>query len=122
MNHAPEPDIGHLSPSDLDLVAAATSNSGAKDVDPQFESDSQTIKTKRKVNYNQEAVLCPVCKKRIRLNNNGRLRVHMVGKVGSEDCPESNTLPAGTSEPAPEVDESPQEAVTTLLTNIFSGA
>jgi len=43
-------------------------------------------KPKRQVNYNQDVILCPVCKKRIRLNNNGRVRVHMSGKIGSSKC------------------------------------
>lgn len=49
--------------------------------------------TKRKVSYNPEAVLCPACKKRIRLNNNGRLRVHVFSKMGSMKCPNSDAEP-----------------------------
>lgn len=49
-------------------------------------------KTKRQVSYNPDAVLCPGCKKRIRLNNNGRIRVHVTGRMGSEKCSLSNTL------------------------------
>lgn len=51
-------------------------------------------KPRRQVSYNPDAVLCPECKKRIRLNNNGRIRVHAAGKAGSEHCSGSNTVPA----------------------------
>lgn len=50
-------------------------------------------KPKRQVSYNQDAVLCPACTKRIRLNNSGRLRVHMSGKMGSDKCMGSNAEP-----------------------------
>ncbi len=49
-------------------------------------------KTKRHVSYNQDAVLCPDCKKRIRLNNDGRIRAHVSGKAGSGRCQTSGTL------------------------------
>jgi hypothetical protein len=52
-----------------------------------------SLKAKRQVSYNQNAVLCPACKKRIRLNNNGKLRVHISGKVGSDKCMGSNAEP-----------------------------
>lgn len=51
-----------------------------------------TTKPKRKVSYNQDAILCPACKKRIRLNNNGEPRVHISGKIGSERCMGNKTL------------------------------
>lgn len=50
-------------------------------------------KPKRQVSYNQDAVLCPLCKKRIRLNNNGRLRIHKSAKMGSPNCPGSDKKP-----------------------------
>lgn len=50
-------------------------------------------KPKRKVSYNQEAVLCPSCTKRIRLNNDGRMRIHLVGKIGSPRCKGDNDFP-----------------------------
>lgn len=46
--------------------------------------------SKRQVSYNQDAVLCKICKKRIRLNNNGRVRIHVFGKSGSDKCSGSN--------------------------------
>jgi hypothetical protein len=51
---------------------------------------------KRQVSYNESAILCPACNKRIRLNNNGRVRVHMSGKVGSDKCMGSNAVPLGS--------------------------
>jgi hypothetical protein len=54
-----------------------------------------SLKAKRKVSYNQDVVLCPICTKRIRLNNNGRLRIHVAGKVGSNKCVGSNSEPVG---------------------------
>ncbi len=53
------------------------------------------VKAKRKVSYNQEAVLCPICTKRIRLNNNGSLRVHVLKRAGSARCAGSMTMPIG---------------------------
>lgn len=50
-------------------------------------------KPKRQVSYNAEAILCPYCKKRIRLNNNGKARVHLSGKTGSERCAGSEVEP-----------------------------
>jgi hypothetical protein len=50
-------------------------------------------KTKRQVSYNEDAVLCPACKKRIRLNNDGHVRTHMSGKMGSGKCMGSNATP-----------------------------
>jgi hypothetical protein len=50
-------------------------------------------KPKRKVSYNQDVVLCSVCKKRIRLNNSGRLRLHVAGKIGSDKCVGSDAKP-----------------------------
>lgn len=50
-------------------------------------------KPKRQVSYNEDAVLCPACKKRIRLNNDGRVRTHMSGKMGSGKCMGSNAEP-----------------------------
>jgi hypothetical protein len=41
---------------------------------------------KRQVSYNPKAVLCPFCTKRIRLNNDGRLRIHQSGRMGSGNC------------------------------------
>jgi hypothetical protein len=64
------------------------------DNSPVGSAPSDDIRPKRQVNYNQNAVLCPICTKRIRLNNNGRLRVHIVGKFGSDQCDGSDTLPA----------------------------
>ena len=55
-------------------------------------------KTKRQVSYNQEAILCPMCKKRIRLNNDNYSRVHISGKAGSEKCPGSGRLYGAPSE------------------------
>lgn len=55
--------------------------------------DDPAPRPKRQVSYNPDAVLCPSCTKRIRLNNSGRLRVHMIGKVGSDPCPGSNAEP-----------------------------
>ena len=49
-------------------------------------------KLKRQVSYNEDAVLCQQCRKRIRLNNNGRVRVHISGKAGSERCPGSDAI------------------------------
>lgn len=67
-----------------------------------MEHDSQEVesstavpaepRTKRRVNYNPEAVLCPVCTKRIRLNNDGRIRVHTMDKMGSGQCMGSGKL------------------------------
>jgi len=58
-------------------------------------------KPKRAVKYNEDAVLCPACMKRIRLNNNGRVRTHMAGKMGSDKCMGSNANPyAPPIEPA----------------------
>lgn len=54
---------------------------------------TEDSRPKRVVSYNQEAVLCPVCKKRIRLNNDGCLRVHFSGKMGSEKCMGSKAHP-----------------------------
>jgi hypothetical protein len=51
---------------------------------------------KREVHYNEQAVLCPTCTKRIRLNNSGRLRVHWVGKRGSATCKGSNCYLVGS--------------------------
>ena len=51
-------------------------------------------KAKRKVSYNQEVILCPDCKKRIRVNNNGLVRKHSSGKTGSPECRGSNASPA----------------------------
>jgi hypothetical protein len=56
-------------------------------------TEPDVAKPKRLVSYNKDAVLCPACKKRIRLNNNGRLRVHIAGKVGSDKCMGSNAEP-----------------------------
>lgn len=56
-------------------------------------SQDQTTKPKRQVSYNEDAILCPVCKKRIRLNNNGRVRIHVAGKMGSGKCMGSNAEP-----------------------------
>lgn len=50
-------------------------------------------KAKRQVSYNEDAVLCPACKKRIRLNNDGKVRTHMSGKMGSGKCMGSNATP-----------------------------
>lgn len=44
------------------------------------------VRPKRKVSYNQAAVICPSCNKRIRLNNDGLMRVHVASKMGSEQC------------------------------------
>lgn len=46
----------------------------------------------RKVSYNPEAILCPECKKRIRLNNDGRVRKHVSGKAKSPECKGSNAV------------------------------
>jgi hypothetical protein len=48
----------------------------------------------RKVSYNQEAILCPHCKKRIRLNNDGRVRKHVSGKAKSPECEGSDAIVA----------------------------
>jgi len=48
---------------------------------------------KRQVRYNEEAILCPTCKKRVRLNNNGLVRKHMSGRLGSPECKGSNADP-----------------------------
>lgn len=48
---------------------------------------------KRQVSYNEEAILCPACTKRVRLNNNGLVRKHMSGKLGSPECIGSNYDP-----------------------------
>lgn len=70
----------------------------AKDIDT-------LTKPKRQVKYNPEAVLCSTCKKRIRLNNNGRLRVHNVGKAGSERCESSNNYPSLSEHIAKPIEE-----------------
>jgi hypothetical protein len=49
---------------------------------------------KRQVSYNQEAILCPHCKKRIRLNNDGRVRKHVSGKAKSPECEGSDAIVA----------------------------
>jgi hypothetical protein len=69
---------------------------------------------KRQVSYNQDAVLCPECKKRIRLNNNGRVRIHIMGKLGSKECPGSDTQPG-----AVEVKDKLPRPV--LTSGLFSG-
>ena len=48
---------------------------------------------KRQVSYNQKAVLCPACQKRIRLNNSGRVRIHLSAKTGFDKCMGSNADP-----------------------------
>lgn len=52
-----------------------------------------TMTRKRQVKYNEDAILCPICKKRIRLNNDGRVRIHVSGKAGSSKCMGSNVEP-----------------------------
>lgn len=70
-------------PIELEQFEADFRDALAKDV-------AALPRPKRKVSYNQSAVLCPLCKKRIRLNNNGHIRIHVSGKVGSEKCGASN--------------------------------
>lgn len=53
-------------------------------------------RVKRRVSYNQEVTLCPDCKKRIRLNNDGRVRKHVSGKAGSPECRGSDAAPTKT--------------------------
>lgn len=65
---------------------------------PPFDDDSSPAgevepKPKRQVSYNQRAVLCHACQKRIRLNNNGCLRLHVKDKAGSDKCVGSNAKP-----------------------------
>lgn len=72
------------------------------------------LKIKRQVSYNKEAVLCPDCKKRIRLNNDGRVRIHIIGKLGSEECPGSDARPG-----AAEVSAKPTRPA--LINGLFSG-
>lgn len=78
------------------------------------EESIPTPTPKRKVSYNQKAVLCPVCTKRIRLNNSGRLRVHLVDKVGSDKCMGSNSDPVAPQANFADVDNSAHEAKTVL--------
>lgn len=69
--------------------------------------DEVQNRPKRQVKYNEEVILCK-CRKRIRLNNNGRVRVHSSGKAGSEKCEWSNLEPpSGTTvaEPAKTTDK-----------------
>lgn len=56
--------------------------------------EKELARVKRQVSYNQDVILCPDCKKRIRLNNDGRVRKHAKGKSGSYECPGSYASPA----------------------------
>lgn len=67
--------------------------------DMQEDAAGQEPKMKRRVSYNPDAVLCPGCTKRIRLNNNGCIRIHRSGKAGSGQCSGSNTKPAESDMP-----------------------
>lgn len=81
-------------------------------------SPSIDIKPKRQVKYNPDAVLC-VCKKRIRLNNDGRLRIHMAGKMGSARCMGSETLPPVAPAPLSSVSNEAAVDSKTILSSIF---
>ena len=58
------------------------------------EIDRRLQHVKRQVSYNQDVILCPDCKKRIRLNNDGRVRKHVRGRSGSPECRGSYASPA----------------------------
>lgn len=83
---------------------------------------NQEEKTKRSVTYNEDAVLCPGCKKRIRLNNSGRLRVHIAGKIGSGKCLYSDWDPDYKASDLIHAENmiSPEDKDGTLLTLTFS--
>lgn len=97
---AEESPVGSSPPSDVQpcglLVATSLSPATLTECGLTAGHEGECVpytKVKRQVSYNQEAVLCPACKKRIRLNNNGKLRVHLAGKVGSDKCMGSNADP-----------------------------
>lgn len=80
-------EIGALLSEVLDLADQAVE---ARYTPEKIEQELQRVK--RQVSYNQEAILCPHCTKRIRLNNNGRVRKHVSGKSGSPECEGSDAI------------------------------
>ena|SRR5690348_611463 len=88
-------EIGPLLAEVLDLADQAVAKRYTdEELERRLRQVKALAKPKRKVSYNQDVILCPDCKKRIRLNNDGRVRKHLKGKSGSYECPGSYASPA----------------------------